>query len=84
VVTVHDAVKELGWVLTRHSVVFHMYALADTSWVARTLSSCTLMKRGKVSSNSVTHEATKFAGLHISHMCHNIIKLAHRGQKIGP
>ncbi len=30
------------------------------SWVARILSQCTPVKRGKVSSNSSTHEATKF------------------------
>jgi hypothetical protein len=63
VTTVHDVIKESARVLPRPSVVFHTYALIDTPWVARTLSHCTPVKRGKVSSNSVTHEATKLAGL---------------------
>jgi hypothetical protein len=72
--TVHDAIKESGRVLPRPSSVFHMYASADTPWVARTLSHCTPMKRGKVSSNLVTYEATKFAGIHKSLMRQYIIK----------
>jgi hypothetical protein len=44
------------------SAVFHTYASADTLWVAQTLSHCTPVKRGKVSSNSVTHKATQFVG----------------------
>jgi hypothetical protein len=58
--TAHNAVKESGRVLPHSSVVFHAYASADTTWVARTLSHCTPVKRGKVSSNPSTHEATKF------------------------
>jgi hypothetical protein len=42
------------------SVVFHAYASADTSWVARILSHCTPVKRGKVLSNLLAHEATYF------------------------
>jgi hypothetical protein len=84
VATVHDAVKESGRVLPRPSVVFHTYASVVTSWVARTLSYCTHVKRDKVSSNSATYETTKFVGLHISHMHQYIIKLAHRGQTICP
>jgi hypothetical protein len=34
VAIVHDAVKELTRVLPRPSVVFHVYASADTLWVA--------------------------------------------------
>jgi hypothetical protein len=60
VTTVHDAVKESGRVLPHPSVVFHAYASAVTPWVARTLAHCTLMKLGKVSSNSSTHKATMF------------------------
>jgi hypothetical protein len=60
VATVQDAVKESGRVLPCPSVVFHAYASADTPWVARTLSHCTPMKQGKISSNLSTHEATKF------------------------
>jgi hypothetical protein len=58
--TVHDAIKESGWVLPHPSVVFNVYASADTPWVAQKLSHCTLMKWGKVSSNPLTHEATNF------------------------
>jgi hypothetical protein len=60
VATIHDAVKESGRVLPHPSVAFHACASADTPWVARTLSHCTPMKWGKVSSSSSTHEATKF------------------------
>jgi hypothetical protein len=60
VATVHDTVKKSGRVLPRPSVVFHAYASTDTLWVARTLFHCTPVKRGKISSNSSTHEATKF------------------------
>jgi hypothetical protein len=34
VAIVHDAVEESGRVLPHPSVVFYMYALADTLWVA--------------------------------------------------
>jgi hypothetical protein len=60
VATVHDVIKKSGRVLPYPSVVFHAYASADTPWVIRILSHCTPMKRGKVSSNSSTHEATQF------------------------
>jgi hypothetical protein len=60
VATVHDTIKESGWVLSRPSAVFHVYASTNTSWVTQTLSHCTLVKRGKISSNSSTYEATQF------------------------
>jgi hypothetical protein len=60
VAIIHDMTKEPGWVLPRLSVISHTYALVDTPWVARTLSHCTPVKRGKVSSNSSTHEVTQF------------------------
>jgi hypothetical protein len=60
VAIVHDTVNESSRVLPHPSVIFHVYASADTLWVARTLSHCTPVKRVKVSSNSLTHEATKF------------------------
>jgi hypothetical protein len=60
VTIVHDEAKKSGRVLPRPSAIFHVYFSADTPWVARTLSHCTLVKRGKVSSNPSTHEATKF------------------------
>jgi hypothetical protein len=60
VAIVHDVVKESGWVLPHPSVIFHVYASADTQWVAQTLSHCTPVKRDKVSFSSSTHKATKF------------------------
>jgi hypothetical protein len=60
VAIVHDAVKKLGRVLPHPSVVFHAYNSANTPWVDRTLSHYTSVKRGKVSSNSLTHKATQF------------------------
>jgi hypothetical protein len=42
--------------------VFHAYASADTPWVSQTLSQCTPMKYGGVSSKSATVEATQFVG----------------------
>jgi hypothetical protein len=74
VAILHDVIKESGQVLSRPSVVFHAYASTDTPWVARILPRCTPVNWGKVSSNSVTHEATKFAGPHKPHMCQYIIK----------
>jgi hypothetical protein len=59
VAIVHNVIKESGRVLPCPSAVFHAYALVDTPWVARTLSHCTPMKRGKVSSNLLTPEATQ-------------------------
>jgi hypothetical protein len=60
VAIVLDAIKESGRVLPHPSVVFHTYASVDTPWVARTLSHCTPVKWGKVLSNPLAHEATKF------------------------
>jgi hypothetical protein len=60
VATIHDEAKKSGWVLPHPSAVFHAYASVDTPSVARTLSHYTPVKWGKVSSNSSTHEATKF------------------------
>jgi hypothetical protein len=60
VTTVHDEAKKSGRVLPHPSAVFHAYASSDTPWVSRTLSHYTTVKRGKVSSNPLTHEATKF------------------------
>jgi hypothetical protein len=54
----------------------------DNPWVARILSHCTFVMQGKVSSNSATHEATKFVEPHISRMRQYIIELAHEGQMI--
>jgi hypothetical protein len=73
VATIHDVAKKLERVLPHPSAVFHAYASADTPWVARTLSHCTLVNRGKVSSNLSTHEATKF-GDSICPVCINTFK----------
>jgi hypothetical protein len=68
VATVHDVIKKSGWVLPRPTVFFHAYASVDKPWVAWTLSHCTPMKQGKVSSNSSTYEASQF-GDSISPIC---------------
>jgi hypothetical protein len=59
--TVHDDYQRVEPGTPYPSVVFHVYASADTPWVAQTLSHCTLVKYGGVSSNSTTVEATQFA-----------------------
>jgi hypothetical protein len=74
VATIHDVINKLGQVLPRPSAVFHTYALADTPWVTLTLSHCTPMKRGKVSSNSLTHDATQF-GDSICPVCVNTFQM---------
>jgi hypothetical protein len=61
VATIHNMVKESGRVLPRPSTIFHAYVSVDTPWVTQTLSHYTPVKRGKVSSNLMTHEATQFA-----------------------
>jgi hypothetical protein len=74
VATVHDVIKKSCRVLPHPSAVFHTYASVDTPWVARTLSHCTPVKRGKVSSNSTTHEATLF-GDSICHVCVRTVQM---------
>jgi hypothetical protein len=63
----HDMTRKSGRVLPRSSVVFHTYVSVDTPCVARTLSHCTPVKRGKVSFNSLTHEATQFGIPYVSY-----------------
>jgi hypothetical protein len=60
VVTVQDVIKKPGRVLPRPSAVLHVYASANTPWVARALSHCTPVKWGKVPSKLSTHDATQF------------------------
>jgi hypothetical protein len=79
VATVHDEAKKSGWVLPHPSVVFHVYASADTPWVAQTLSHCTPAKWGKVLSNPLTHKATKVWGFLMSRMCQYIQVLVYQG-----
>jgi hypothetical protein len=74
VATIHDVTKKSGRVLPRSSVALHAYASADTPWVARTLSHCTPVKRGKASSNSSTLEATQF-GDSICPVCASIFQM---------
>jgi hypothetical protein len=65
--------KSQDRVLPHPSAAFHVKTSTGSPWVARTLSLLSFVKRGKVSSNSVTNEATKFAGPHKSHMLQYII-----------
>jgi hypothetical protein len=58
VATVHDDYQRVKPGPPYPSVVFHVYASVDTSWVAQTLSHCTHEKYGGVSSILVTMEAT--------------------------
>jgi hypothetical protein len=73
VATIHDKAKMSGRVLPCPNAIFHVHSLADTPWVAGTLPHCTPVKQGKVSSNSSTHEATKFRDS-ICHVCISIFK----------
>jgi hypothetical protein len=47
-------IKESGRVLSHPSVVFHTKTSMGNPWAARTLSQCTPVKQGKISSNSMT------------------------------
>jgi hypothetical protein len=68
VAIVHDTVKESSQILPHPSAIFHVYASADTPWVARTLPHYTPVKKAKVSSSSTPHDASQFAGPHESRM----------------
>jgi hypothetical protein len=60
VATVHDAVKET---ISAHLTlvhVFHVYASADTPWVAYALSHYTPVRYGRIASVSATYDATQF------------------------
>jgi hypothetical protein len=72
-------IKESGRVLSHPSACLPSDNLDKYPWVAHTLSQCTSIKRGKVSSNSVTVEATKFAEPHKSHMHQYIINACSSG-----
>jgi hypothetical protein len=62
--TVQNAVKET--IMTHLTLVhvFHVYASADTSWVAHALSHFTPVRYDRIASVSAAHEATQFAGPH--------------------
>jgi hypothetical protein len=60
VATIHDVTKETIRAHLTLVHVFHVYASADTMWVAHALSRCTLVRYGRIASVSVIHKATKF------------------------
>jgi hypothetical protein len=60
VATIHDEVKET---IRAHLTLvhdFHVYALADTPWVAHGLSHFTSVRYGRIDSVSAGHDATQF------------------------
>jgi hypothetical protein len=62
VATVHDTIKETIRAHLTLVHIFHVYAFADTPWVAHALSRCTSVRYGRIASVSATHVATQFAG----------------------
>jgi hypothetical protein len=64
VATIHDVTKETVRAHLTLVHIFHMYASADTPWVAHALSHCTSVRYGSIASVSAAHEATQFAGPH--------------------
>jgi hypothetical protein len=64
VATIHNTVKEM---IRAHLTLvhdFHVYASADTPWVAHALFHFTPIRYGRITSISAAHEATQFAGPH--------------------
>jgi hypothetical protein len=57
---IHDAVKETIRAHLTLVHVFHVYASADTPWVAHALSPCTLISYGRIAFVSTAHDATQF------------------------
>jgi hypothetical protein len=60
VATIHDEVKETIRTHLTLVHVFHVYALADTPWVAHALSHYTFVRYGKIAYVSAAHDATQF------------------------
>jgi hypothetical protein len=60
VATVHDAVKEMIRAHLTLVHVFHVYASADTPWVAHALSHYTSVRYGRIASVSAAHDTTQF------------------------
>jgi hypothetical protein len=58
VAIVHDAVKETIRAHLTQVHVFHMYASADTPWVAHALSHYTPVRYGRIASISEAYDAT--------------------------
>jgi hypothetical protein len=60
VTTIHDEVKETIRAHLTLVHVFHVYASADTPWVAHALSHYTPVMYGRIASILVAHDATQF------------------------
>jgi hypothetical protein len=60
VVTVHNAVKEMTRAHLTLVHVFHVYATADTPWVAHALFHYTPVRYGRIASVSAAHDTTQF------------------------
>jgi hypothetical protein len=60
VAIIHDTVKEMIKAHLTLVHVFHVYASADTPWVAYALSHCTPFRYGRIASVLVVHDATQF------------------------
>jgi hypothetical protein len=72
-------IKESGQVLPHPSACLPRDNLNGHLWMAHTLSQCTSITRGKVSSDSATVKATKFAGAYTSCMHQYIINACSSG-----
>jgi hypothetical protein len=73
VATIHNEVKEM--IRAQLTLVhdFHVYALADTPWVAHALSHFTYVRYGRIAPVSAAHDATQF-GNSICSVCVSTFK----------
>jgi hypothetical protein len=71
--TIHDEVKEMIRAHLTIVHVFHVYASADTPWVAHALSHYTSIRYGRIAFVSVAHDATQF-GVSIYPVCISTFK----------
>jgi hypothetical protein len=60
VATIHDSIKETIRAHLTLVHIFHVYASADTPWVAHALSHYTPVRYDRIASVSVAHDATQF------------------------
>jgi hypothetical protein len=60
VATIHNMVKEMIRAHLTLVHVFHIYASADTPWVAHALSHYAPIRYGRIASVSVAHDTTQF------------------------
>jgi hypothetical protein len=60
VATIHDEVKETIRAHLTLVHIFHVYASADTPWVAHALSHYIFVRYGRIVSVSAAHDATQF------------------------